>query len=148
MPKITKNFSVEEFCHSDKAIELQIRNQITDPAIRDNMFEFVESILQPLRDAWGSGIRITSGYRNPALNKAIGGSATSSHMLGCAADLLPSNGNIDAFFQFTEDWLQANDIAFDQCIRERNVRGSRWLHLGMKNRNGLQRRQFLNLLQR
>ena len=51
----------------------------------------VEKILDPLREAWGRPIFVNSGYRSPALNKAVGGVATSHHLRGMAADITTGN---------------------------------------------------------
>ena len=66
--------------------------------------ESVETLLDPLREAWEShckqnglgvaSIGISSGYRCPQLNKAVGGSSTSAHCHGYAFDLMPMNGKI------------------------------------------------------
>lgn len=149
MGTITKNFSYAEFERSATADDRGICNVITTFAVRDAVKELTVNLLQPLRDAWGSGLTVTSGYRCEALNRAVGGSSTSAHVYGWAADIVPANGKMQEFYEFTERWLKDNKIAFDQCIRERNRAGtSRWLHLGYKNRQGQQRRQFLNLVKK
>lgn len=145
--RLTKNFSLWEFEYSSTAKARHIDNSIKDADIEDHLRELCEKILQPLRDAWGGSITITSGYRCPELNRAVGGSSTSAHLSGYAADLVPANGKISEFFRFAEDWLRNNKVAFDQCIRERNKRGSRWLHIGVRSNYGLQRKQFKSLVQ-
>lgn len=148
MGDISKNFSYIEFERSATAERLGIDNTMP-PEVRERVKELMERLLQPLRDAWGSPLTVTSGYRCEALNKAVKGSATSAHVCGWAADLVPANGQIDKFYAFTEKWLKDNKIVFDQCIRERNRAGtSQWLHLGYKNRQGQQRRMFLNLVKK
>jgi zinc D-Ala-D-Ala carboxypeptidase len=146
MGDISKNFSYAEFERSATAGKFGIDNSM--PAeVRAHVEELVSKLLQPLRDAWGSPLTVTSGYRCEALNKAVKGSATSAHVCGWAADLVPQNGTITEFFDFAERWLRYNSRQFDQCIREVNAAGtSRWLHLGLKNREGKQRRQFLALM--
>ena len=86
MSKISKNFTWEEFVASDTAKKHGIINQITDWDARDNIIALVENVLQPLRDAYGKPITINSGYRCPALNKAVGGVDNSQHQYGEAAD--------------------------------------------------------------
>ncbi len=146
MSDLTKNFSYEEFTESSTAMARGIDNSLPNLAVKSAVKELAEKLLQPLRDAYGSGIRITSGYRCPALNKAVGGAATSAHLTGFAADLQPMNGDIAGFTRFAVDWLKRTDTAFDQCITERNTKtGARWLHIGLKGPGGKQRRQFLNI---
>ena len=116
----------------------------------------VAQVLDPLREAWavkcannpgwGSpAIRVSSGYRGFALNKAVGGSATSAHCVGFAFDLVPGNGRLADFKRFCRDWLKGRP--FDQMISEdEDAAGTpRWVHIGYKNRQGGQRRQFLTM---
>lgn len=146
MSNITKNFSYEEFLESNTAKVRGIDNSFPNQTVKNAVKELAERLLQPLRDAYGKGIRITSGYRCPALNKAAGGAATSAHLTGYAADLQPVDGDIAGFTKFVVEWLKRTDTAFDQCITERNTRtGARWLHIGLKGSGGKQRRQFLNI---
>lgn len=84
--QISKNFSWNEFEHSDTAKRLGILNVVSSFEVRDNILELVDKVLQPLRDAWGKPIKINSGYRCEKLNKAVGGVPTSQHTKGQAAD--------------------------------------------------------------
>lgn len=85
--QITKNFASEEFTASKTAQQLGIINQITTTEQRDALWALVREVLQPLRTAWGAPLKINSGFRCPALNKAVGGAATSQHTKGEAADV-------------------------------------------------------------
>lgn len=89
--KLSKNFDWKEFTKSDTAARKHIQNEITTFEVRDNIKALVDNLLQPLRDAWGGPLFINSGYRCPELNKAVGGVATSQHVLGMAADVGCSN---------------------------------------------------------
>lgn len=139
--QLTEHFSLEELTHSDTAVKKGIDNTPSDEII-SHLKELAEKILEPLRVAWGSGIKINSGYRGPALNKAIGGSNTSAHSIGYAADLYPSNGKIAEFKSFVMKWLKNNNIAFDQYINEFSGT-SQWVHIGLYNRSMQQRKQYL-----
>ncbi len=123
---------------------------------RANIEMSVVQVLDPLREAWavkcannpgwGSpAIRVSSGYRGFALNKAVGGSATSAHCVGFAFDLVPGNGRLADFKRFCRDWLKGRP--FDQMISEdEDAAGTpRWVHIGYKNRQGGQRRQLLTM---
>ena len=135
------NFELSEFLESDTARRKKIDNFPSFEVV-EHLKELTSTILQPLRSAWGSGIVVTSGYRCPELNKALSGASdTSVHPLGYASDLQPSNGEFDKFVIFAQDFLMRNGIPFDQLIVESN-KGSRWLHIGLKNRAGEQRRQI------
>lgn len=89
MGTISKNFSFSEFEKSDIARIYHVNNVITSWEVRDNIVALVENLLQPLRDAWGQPLFINSGYRSPELNShpMVGGSKTSQHVKGQAADI-------------------------------------------------------------
>ena len=87
MGTISKNFSYREFEASDKADEKGICNVITSFEVRDAIKALVDTVLQPLRDAWGKPLHINSGYRCPELNREVGGMPTSQHVKGEAADV-------------------------------------------------------------
>lgn len=147
-----KYFSIAEFTKSDIAKKKGIDNTPTQYQI-DNATEFIENLLDPLREAWGvycqqralgtPAIRVSSGIRSEALNKAVGGSQTSAHYHGYAADLVPCNGHLDEFKKFCVDWLFDKD--FDQLISEEedDNRVPQWIHIGYKRGTGEQRHQYL-----
>lgn len=85
--KISKNFTVGEFTRSDTAKLLDICNDNLSEEVLENIKLLVDNILQPLRDSINRPIVITSGYRCPLLNTAIGSKPTSQHVMGQACDL-------------------------------------------------------------
>lgn len=107
--KLTKDFSLSEFMLSDKATELGINNTM-DIKNLYVLADFVENILQPLRDKWGKSIRISSGFRCDELNKAVGGTPPSQHRLGEASDLV--SGDATELFEF----IQKSGLEYDQLI--------------------------------
>lgn len=135
-----RNFELSEFLDSDTAKARGITNIPTFADVA-HLSELCETFLQPLRDAWGSGINVTSGYRSAALNKAVGGSDTSVHMIGYAADLSPSNGRFEDFCKFVRAWVAKYQIKFDQILIE-SQGCVKWLHIGLRSNGGLQRRQI------
>ena len=136
-----KYFTIKELCASATATKLGIKNEPTKQALV-NLDSLVLNILDPLRAAWGGGIIVTSGYRSVALNKAVGGSPSSAHRYGLAADIVPADRRIAAFKAFCVKWLKDNQVNFDQYIDEVGG-GSEWVHIGIKSPSGNQRRQFL-----
>lgn len=136
-----KYFSIKELIASLKATQLGIKNEPSKAALV-NLESLVLNILDPLRAAWGGGIIVTSGYRSVALNKAVGGSPSSAHRYGLAADIVPADGRISVFKAFCVKWLKDNQVNFDQYIDEVGG-GSEWVHIGIKSPSGNQRRQFL-----
>lgn len=119
--QFTKNFSLHELLLT--ANRQFDEEQYNPPAeVVENLRALSVNILQPLRDAIGSPIKINSGYRCPSLNKAIKGSKTSQHMSGHAADIVDlTNGNELLFKKIIE-----LNLPFDQIIDEF---GFRWVHV-------------------
>lgn len=138
-----KHFTLRELCDSDVARARGIDN-FPSFTIVEHLIELTETILEPLRAAWGSSIIISSGYRCDALNKAVGGVSTSAHRLGYAADLFPGNGKIDEFGKFVKDWLLKNRIKFDQVLFECKDK-RRWVHISLRSTSGTQRCETKNL---
>jgi len=83
---LSDHFSLEELTRSDAAVRLAIKNTPGDTEI-DCLRRLCVTILEPLRAALGKPIRITSGLRVPVLNTIVGGSPTSDHCFGRAADI-------------------------------------------------------------
>ena len=98
--------------------------------------------LDGLREAWGSGIIVSSGFRCDKLNKAVGGVADSLHKKGWAVDMQPANGKFEEFKKFVVNWLK--DKKFDELIIESKGK-SRWLHLQLFSNNGFQRCKTFSL---
>tara|TARA_R110000868_G_scaffold318797_1_gene579520 strand:+ start:984 stop:1439 length:456 start_codon:yes stop_codon:yes gene_type:complete len=82
--KLSANFTVDELCKSETASRKNIENVPSEKVI-SNLLSLTKMILQPVRSKLGIVI-VTSGYRSPALNRSIGGAASSDHCTGCAAD--------------------------------------------------------------
>lgn len=139
-----KYFTLKELCSSDVATQRRIDN-FPSWTVVEHLNELTAKILEPLRVAWGSPIKVTSGYRCDALNRAVGGVSTSAHRVGYAADLQPTNGKIDEFGKFVRDWLLKNRIRFDQLLFETQGR-TKWLHVGLYSSTGSQRCETKNLI--
>ena len=109
--RISKNFALSEMTKSATAERLGVDN--TPSSIHlVNLTHLAIHILQPVRDQFGV-ITINSGYRSPALNAKVGGSKTSQHCNGQAADFESfSTPNPDL-----AKWI-ANNLEFDQLILE------------------------------
>ena len=96
--------------------------------------------LEMLRDEWnkryGDGddpIIINSGYRSPAVNKAVGGVTTSNHLTGCAVDIRVLG--MEQLLRYAVILLDISDESqepFDELLIERNARGSYWLHFAVR----------------
>lgn len=146
------NFTIAEMVQSNTADRLKISNN-PPASVRVHLIETI-TLLECIRAEWEEyceryslgtpAIRVSSGYRSPELNKAVGGVKTSAHVEGYAADLQPVNGNQDEFERFFATDFSRMGYAFDQIIIEKS-KTSRWVHVGYKRADGKQRRQCFTL---
>lgn len=123
--KLSKNFSLHELTKSETAVRRGIDNTPSLTVI-DNLQALVDNVLQPVRDKLGPVV-ITSGYRSPQLNTAIGGSPTSDHCLGMAVDCEVLGMDNKVFAR----WVEEN-LKFTQLILEFYTEGlpdSGWVHI-------------------
>lgn len=139
---MSKYFTLQELLKSDTAIKKKIDNTPSWEVVHN--LERLADFLDQLREAWGSGIRVSSGFRCPALNSAVGGVSNSAHQYGNAVDLVPVNGRMTEFEKFLKSWLKGRK--FDQCIWESNKGGSRWVHFGLFSNKGEQRCKMFGLV--
>jgi zinc D-Ala-D-Ala carboxypeptidase len=135
---LSKNFTLEEATRSHKADSLHINNSIPAQLLPDAVY-FAQRILQPVRDKIGIPFDVTSWYRCPALNKAVGGVSTSAHLSAMALDFTVTGHTARESFDLVLVALKDLRINFDQLIVEKNTKtGASWVHLGLKktgNRN-------------
>ena len=124
--KLTDNFSLAEMTKSDTALRLDIDNT-PGPEELDNMTRLCECVLQPVRNHFGKGVKVNSGFRHPNVNAKVGGSKTSDHCKGMAADIeIPGVANADL-----AKWIVDN-LEFRQVILEFYTPGvpdSGWVHV-------------------
>ena len=130
-----KYFTIKELCNSDTAIKLNIDNT-PNSIVVNNLQQLVQYILDPLREEFGKAIYVTSGYRCLKLNKAVGGSITSQHCKGLAADITAKSklDNVKLF-----KLIQNLQLPFDQLIDENNYS---WIHVSYSDNP---RKQILHL---
>jgi len=133
--RLSKNFTLSEITKSNTAKRLGIDNAPNQEHL-NNMQILIRDLIQPMRDDLGP-IRISSGYRSPVLNRAIGGSTKSQHCKGQALDL--------QFWKEGEmcnkeiyDWVLKEGIEFDQMINEFDYA---WIHISLKDKGN--RKQVL-----
>lgn len=124
--QLTKNFSLHEMTKSETALRLGLDNKPGQEII-SNLGLLCQNVLQPIRDAYQRGVKVNSGYRSSEVNAAVGGSRTSDHCYGRAADIeIPgvSNHNL-------AQWI-VNNLKFTQVILEFYTPGipdSGWVHV-------------------
>lgn len=133
MTRLTAHFALEEFLRSQVAIRNLIDNTPPDSALR-NLPRLAE-MLERIRTAVGGrSIQITSGYRSPALNQRIGGSRSSAHMDGRAADIVVRGMTP---LQVARS-IQSAGIVLDQLIFE-----GEWCHVGIARPGDVSRGDFM-----
>lgn len=115
--------NLKEFIHSETALRHGLDNTPSKEII-ENIEWLYKKILDPLEYILGTKINITSGYRSPELNKIIGGSASSGHCLGCAADINVNDYTCTDLFLFIK---QKTQLPYDQLILEFPPTG--WVHI-------------------
>lgn len=124
--QLTQNFSLHEMIKSETAVRRGLDNT-PGPAEIENLRVLCEQVLQPLREAYGVGIKVNSGFRHPDVNAAVGGSRTSDHCRGQAADIeIPGVPNAD-LAKYIADYFD-----FTQLILEFYTPGipdSGWVHV-------------------
>lgn len=127
--RLTEHFTIDEATHSNTATSLGISNEPDEAefdAIRDtaHRMEAVRAVLK-------APIHVSSWFRNPEVNRAVGGSPTSDHMTGRSVDFTcPAFGTPYDVCKA----IASSGIRFDQLIYETNARGSQWVHIGFGER--------------
>ena len=133
MTMLTNNFSLHEMIKSETAIRRDMDNTPHSDEVVQNLTTLCEQVLQPLRDVYGVGIKVNSGYRSPDVNAAVGGSRTSDHCKGQAADIeIPGVANKDLALYIRDNFY------FTQLILEGYIEGipdSGWVHVSYDDNN-------------
>ena len=138
-----KFFSISEMTRSDTARRLGIDNTPSDD-IKKNLTLFINTVLDPIREDWGSPIIVSSGYRCPELNKAVGGVKTSGHLYGYCADL-QVKGDLRKFSNFVIEWMKEHQMKWDQIIWEKSGNVT-WLHFCWIGKDGKQRMKNFDII--
>jgi hypothetical protein len=126
--KLSANFSLAELTKTN------VRQFDNTPSMQviDNLQVLVDNVLQPIRNKFGP-VTVTSGYRSPEVNKAIGGSTTSDHCFGFAADFEVAGVDNKELAR----WVVEN-LKFKQLILEFYTKGvpdSGWVHVSYDKTN-------------
>lgn len=143
-----KYFTFKELSASDTARAKGIDNTMNDE-VKQNYLLFVQYVLDPIREKLGKPMRIASGYRCPALNKAVGGVSNSHHqsLNGYAAvDIsLGTQSANKALFELVRQMVNDGLIIVDQCLNEcRGAKQWQWIHISFNARDDKKnRRQFI-----
>lgn len=132
--QLSKNFHLSELIVSQTAARHGLNNKPNVQA-QKNLDRLCDTILQPLRDALGQPIIVTSGYRSPEVNRRVGGSATSAHCYGCAADIHVPGMTSDQLMKK----IHSLKLPVDQVIEE----FGQWVHVGIAIPGNKPRYQYL-----
>lgn len=129
---LTANFSLHEMTKSETALRKNMPNEPTEADIA-NLKLLAEKVLQPLRDHYGVGIKVNSGYRSPDVNAAVGGSRTSDHCKGQAADIEIAGVPNATLAQYIKDSLQYTQLILE--FYTPGVPDSGWVHVSYDSNN-------------
>lgn len=132
MTQLSANFSLHEMCKSETAMRMGFDNTPGEEET-ENLRLLCEKVLQPVREHYGKGVKVNSAYRSPESNAAVGGSKTSDHCKGMAADIeIPGVANAE-LAQFIMD-----NLDYTQLILEFYTPGipdSGWVHVSYDPNN-------------
>lgn len=124
---MTPHFKLSEFTRSKTAEAGGIKN-IPPADVLPHLQRLAEGLERIRAMIGGCPIVILSGYRSPELNKAVGGVANSQHVKGQAADIIaPTYGSVHNLARAID--LNSKALGVDQVIKERNSKGSEWVHV-------------------
>jgi zinc D-Ala-D-Ala carboxypeptidase len=130
--QLTNNFSLAEMVKSDTALRHDMDNTPGETEI-ENLKRLCEQVLQPIREHFKTGVKVNSGFRHPEVNAKVGGSKTSDHCKGQAADIeIPGIPNADLAV-----WIMDN-LTYTQLILEFYTPGvpdSGWVHVSYDSAN-------------
>jgi zinc D-Ala-D-Ala carboxypeptidase len=123
---LTANFTLAEMCKSETALRNDMENIPGEQEIAALKL-LCEKVLQPVRDHYGKGVKVNSGFRHPDVNQKVGGSRNSDHCRGQASDIeIPGVANAEL-----AEWIRDN-LEFRQLILEFYTPGipdSGWVHV-------------------
>ena len=135
MTQLTENFTLEELIQSATAEAKGIKN-VPNSAELSNL-KAVAKLLQSIRNKYGKPIKVSSGFRCKQLNKAVGGSATSQHLSGEAADIKATGKGCTnaALFKCIKGMIESGEIRVGQLIWEYGTQTNpQWVHVSLPYR--------------
>lgn len=128
--QLTEHFNLEELKYSSTAKQKGFKNEPTQDHI-ENLKLLCEYVLEPIREKIGCPLVISSGYRSEKVNALVGGSKTSQHILGQAADIQIFDKkltNADLFNTIVE-MIRSGELQIGQCIAEKVGGEITWVHI-------------------
>ena len=130
MTHLSTNFTLEELIHSNTAKQKGLKNEPTQDHI-ENLKLLCTEILEKVREKLNTPLLVNSGYRSTKVNELVGGSKTSQHLLGQAADIQIFDKkltNADLFNTIVE-MIRSGELQIGQCIAEKVGGEIAWVHI-------------------
>ena len=124
MTVLSPHFTLDEMIITETGARLGLDNT-PDQLVIDNLQLLCTNVLEPLRNELNLPINVLSGYRSPAVNRAVGGVPDSQHVVGQAADIHISGMSVENLFQYV---INQSKLPFDQVIQEFN----QWVHVSYR----------------
>lgn len=122
---LTPHFTIEELAGTSN-VQYKKLNLLKAQEQMGKMY-MLAGFAERVREIIGKPMIITSGYRCPELNKAIGGALTSQHIFCEALDFVVKGLRVEDIF----NRIVTSDLKYNQIIIERNKSGSQWVHLSI-----------------
>ena len=146
MTKLTEHFTLAEMTKTS----VNLKNVPNEAQIENlkRVCRWLEQLRSRYNERYGDGddpIVINSGFRSAAVNKAVGGAATSNHLTGCAADIRVSG--MEQALRYAVILLDISDECredYDELLIERNARGAIWLHFAVRASGNRRKLRFIS----
>ena len=141
---LSEHFTLAELTKTKTGIE-NVPNEEQAEHLK-RLCGWLDRLRQRWNDYYGEGdepIIINSGFRSPAVNKAVGGWVQSNHLQGCAADIHCKD--LEQAFRYSSLLLDISDIThedFDELIIERSKLGNYWIHFAVRPMENRRRTNF------
>lgn len=132
MAQLTEHFTLEEMIYSSTAKSKGLKNEPNESQI-ENLKLLCEYVLEPIREKIGCPLVISSGYRSEKINALVGGSKTSQHLLGQAADIQIFDKKLTNtdLFNIIVSMVKNNEIQVGQVIWEFGETEPNWIHVSL-----------------
>ena len=143
--KLSNNFTLQELVSSATATKYGIKNTPNAEQLQ-NLKNLAVNILQPIRDAWGAPIKVSSGFRCPTLNKKVKGAANSDHIFGAAADIHTVADTITENKKLWDVIIKLKNEGKIKCRQIINEYNYNWIHVSINhNKNSYKNNQILTI---
>ena len=147
--RLSEHFTLAEMCKTSvKTADGNIPSHVHIENLK-RLCRWLERLRKRWNELYGEGddpIIINSGYRSPAVNKAVGGAQNSNHLTGCAADIRCLG--IEQALRYATILLDIADEGredFDELLMERNAKGNYWLHFAVRPEGNRRKIVFLRV---